>query len=50
MIQNRTPLPALRRTAQEQGMKLLMDSTLDKVRQGVTSLEEVLNVTLAETE
>ena len=47
LIQNRTPLPEMRRAASEQGMKLLADSGLDKVRQGLTSLEEALSVSMA---
>jgi len=45
LIQTRTPLPELRRAAGKQGMKLLGASALEKVCQGVTSLEEVLSVT-----
>jgi len=48
LIQTRTPLPELRAAAKEQGMKLLLDSGLDKVRDGLTSLEEVLTVTSEE--
>jgi type IV pilus assembly protein PilB len=44
LIQVRTPLPDLRAAAREQGMKLLIDSGMDKVRDGLTSLEEVLTV------
>ncbi len=47
LIQTRAPLPTLRTAAREQGMQLLGDSGLDKVRQGVTSLEEVLSITMA---
>ncbi len=47
LIQNRTPLPEMRQAASEQGMKLLADSGLDKVRQGLTSLEEALSVSMA---
>src|SRR5262249_33324582 len=47
LIQNRTPLPEMRAAAREQGMKLLGDSGLDKVRQGLTSLEEALSVSMA---
>src|SRR5436309_11148011 len=49
-IQNRAPLPELRKQAQTEGMKLLPDSALDKVRAGMTSLEEALSVTMAEGE
>jgi type IV pilus assembly protein PilB len=48
LIQTRTPLPELRAAAREQGMKLLLDSGLDKVQAGVTSLEEVLTVATSE--
>lgn len=44
LIQTRTPLPELRAAAREEGMKLLLDSGMDKVRAGLTSLEEVLTV------
>jgi type IV pilus assembly protein PilB len=47
LIQKRTPLAELRVAAQEQGMKLLADSALDKARQGHTSLEEALGVAMA---
>jgi type IV pilus assembly protein PilB len=47
LIQNRTPLPEMREAVREQGMKLLADSVLDKVRQGLTSLEEALSVSMA---
>ena len=48
LIQSRTPLPELRTAAREQGMKLLIDSGMDKVREGLSSLEEVLTVATAE--
>jgi type IV pilus assembly protein PilB len=47
LIQTRTPLPELRAAARDQGMKLLLDSGLDKVRDGLTSLEEVLTVAMS---
>ncbi len=50
LIQTRTPLPELRAAAREQGMKLLLDSGLDKVRDGLTSLEEVLTVAMSSEE
>jgi type IV pilus assembly protein PilB len=50
LIQSRAPLPELRAAARQQGMKLLLDSGLDKVRQGMTSLEEVLTVAMGEEE
>ncbi len=50
LIQSRTPLPELRNAARQQGMKLLLDSGLDKVRDGLTSLEEILTVAMGEEE
>jgi type IV pilus assembly protein PilB len=50
LIQSRTPLPELRRAASDEGMKTLADSALDKVRAGLTSLEEALAVTMAAKE
>ena len=50
LIQTRAPLPELRAAAREQGMKLLADSGMDKVRAGLTSLEEVLGVTMTSEE
>jgi len=44
LIQTRAALPELRMAAREEGMKLLLDSGKDKVRAGLTSLEEVLTV------
>ncbi len=48
LIQKRTPLDQLRKAAREEGMKMLYDSALEKVRQGHTSLEAALSVTMAE--
>jgi type IV pilus assembly protein PilB len=48
LIQKRAPLDELRKAAREEGMKMLFDSALDKVRQGMTSLEAALSVTMAE--
>ena len=47
-IQNSAALPDLRKQAQSEGMKLLPDSAIDKVRAGMTSLEEALSVTMAD--
>lgn len=47
LIQKRAPLTEMREAAKGSGMKLLADSALDKVRQGMTSLEEALSVTLS---
>jgi type II secretory ATPase GspE/PulE/Tfp pilus assembly ATPase PilB-like protein len=48
LIQARTSLAELRRAATEQGMKLLRQSALEKVRRGTTSLEEALSITISE--
>ena len=50
LIQTRAPLPELRAAARGQGMKLLADSGMDKVRDGMTGLEEVLGVTMTSEE
>ncbi|HMF35593.1 MAG TPA: GspE/PulE family protein [Isosphaeraceae bacterium] len=50
LIQKRVPLDQLRKGAREEGMKMLYDSALDKVRQGLTSLEAALTVTMADEE
>ncbi len=50
LIQRRTPLPELRQAAREEGMKLLFDSAIDKVREGLTSLEVALSLTMSEEE
>jgi type IV pilus assembly protein PilB len=48
LIQRRAPLPDLREAARAEGMKMLGDSALDKVRSGMTSLEEALSITSEE--
>ncbi len=48
LIQSRATLPEMRVAAREEGMKLLIDSGMDKVKSGLTSLEEVLTVASAE--
>jgi type IV pilus assembly protein PilB len=50
LIQSRATLSDLRQAARDQGMKLLSDSALDKVRAGETSLEEALTVTMSPEE
>jgi type IV pilus assembly protein PilB len=50
MIQTSTPLPQLREGARSEGMQLLFDSALDKVRDGLTSLEAALSVAVSEEE
>jgi type IV pilus assembly protein PilB len=47
-IQTRAPLQALRDTAKKCGLQLLRDAGMIKVQEGLTSLEEVLAITLAE--
>jgi type IV pilus assembly protein PilB len=46
LIQNKTPLHQLREAARSEGMKLLFDSAIDKVREGLSSLEAALNVAM----
>jgi type IV pilus assembly protein PilB len=50
MIAEAKGLHELRREAQRQGMMLLSDAGIEKVRQGLTSLEEALTVSMAEAE
>ena len=50
LILLRTPLPEMREAARSEGMKLLIDSGIDKVRQGLTSLESVLSVAMSDDE
>lgn len=50
LIMARTPLPEMRNAARAEGMKLLFDSAIDKVRQGLTSLEIAVSVACAEEE
>jgi type IV pilus assembly protein PilB len=50
LIQRRTPLAELREAARSEGMKMLADSAIDKVRNGITSLEEALAIATAEKE
>jgi type IV pilus assembly protein PilB len=47
LIQIRTPLPELRAAARAEGMKLLIDSGVAKVRDGLTSMESVLSVAMS---
>jgi type IV pilus assembly protein PilB len=44
MIQRREPLPALTAQAKREGFKFLFDVGIDKVREGATSLEEIVTV------
>jgi type IV pilus assembly protein PilB len=48
LIQKRTPLDQLRKAAREEGMKMLYDTAIDKVRKGLTSLEAALSVSMAD--
>ena len=50
LILLRTPLPEMREAARAEGMKLLIDSGIDKVRLGLTSLESVLSVAMSDDE
>ena len=49
-IQKRLPLDQLRKIAREEGMKMLYDCAMDKVREGLTSLEAALSVSMADEE
>ncbi|MDD2773444.1 MAG: GspE/PulE family protein [Elusimicrobiales bacterium] len=44
MIQRREPLPALTAQAKREGFKFLFDVGIDKVKEGATSLEEIVTV------
>jgi type IV pilus assembly protein PilB len=48
LIQKRAPLPELREAARAEGMKLLVDSAVDKAREGLTSLENALSVAMGD--
>jgi type IV pilus assembly protein PilB len=48
LIQKRTPVDLLRKAAREEGMKMLFNSAIDKVQQGLTSLEAAMSVTMAD--
>jgi type IV pilus assembly protein PilB len=47
LVQSRTPLAELREAARGEGMKMLADSAIEKVRQGTTSLEEALVIAMS---
>ncbi|MDX2036776.1 MAG: GspE/PulE family protein [Isosphaeraceae bacterium] len=46
----RSSLPEMRAAAKQEGMKLLFDSAIDKVRQGLTSLEIAVATAIGESE
>ena len=46
LIQNKAPLADVQVQAEKEGMCSLMTNALEKVRQGVTSLEEVVKSVL----
>lgn len=46
LILEHAPIAKLKEAVRKEGMQLLLDNGLDKVRQGLTSLQEVLAVTL----
>ena len=50
MIGESRTLPELRTEARRQGQMLLIDAGIEKVREGITSLEEVLSTCMAESE
>jgi type IV pilus assembly protein PilB len=50
LILLRTPLPEMREAARREGMRLLIDSGIEKAKQGITSLEAVLSVAMSDEE
>jgi type IV pilus assembly protein PilB len=48
LVQARTSLPEMREAAVAEGMKLLVHSAVDKAREGHTSLEAALSVTMSD--
>ncbi len=46
LIQSGAPLSKYHEVARQDGMQTLVDNGLEKVRDGLTSLEEILSVTL----
>ncbi len=48
MILKKSPSTEIKALAIQQGMKTLLDSGIEKVKQGITSLEEVLSIVFAE--
>src|SRR3954469_10225728 len=49
MILDRKPTSEVRKAAQNEGMKFLRESALEKVRAGITTLKEINKVTFIET-
>jgi type IV pilus assembly protein PilB len=48
MILAKKPTSEIRRAAREEGMRFLLESALDKVRLGLTTLKEINKVTFIE--
>ncbi|MCM8782670.1 MAG: type II secretion system protein GspE, partial [Candidatus Omnitrophica bacterium] len=48
LILKKVPANEIKDLAIKQGMKTLLDSGIEKVKQGITSLEEVLSIVFAE--
>jgi type IV pilus assembly protein PilB len=48
LIQSRTPLPEMREASRSEGMRLLFDSAIAKAREGVTSLESAVSVSMSD--
>ena len=48
LIQSRTALSEMREAAISEGMKLLVNSAVDKAREGLTSLEAAVSVTMSD--
>ena len=49
MILAKKPSSEIRKLAQEQGMRFMRESALDRVRLGATTLKEINKVTFIET-
>jgi type IV pilus assembly protein PilB len=48
MILDRRPVSEIKRLAKENGMTFLRESAVDKLRSGITTLEEINKVTFIE--
>ncbi len=48
MILEKKPASEVRKLAQQEGMKFLRESALDRVRRGLTTLKEINKVTFIE--
>ncbi len=48
MILDKKPTSEVRRLAQQEGMKFLRESAIDRVRRGLTTLKEIIKVSFIE--